>query len=87
MKAAVIGVGDKLPSGVSVKVHATTQREQSGLVIPYDAVYFSAGDAYVYCVENGKLVKTPIQFDWGGRLLKSSGGVQRFVRSGRKPDD
>ena len=27
------------------------------------------------------------QFDWGGRLLKSSGGVQRFVRSGRKPDD
>ena len=21
------------------------------------------------------------QFDWGGRLLKSSGGVQRFVRS------
>lgn len=60
VKASVIGVGDKLPSGVSVKVHATTQREQSGLVIPYDAVYFSAGDAYVYCVENGKLVKTPI---------------------------
>ena len=60
VKATVIGVGDKLPSGVSVKVHATTQREQSGLVIPYDAVYFSAGDAYVYCVENGKLVKTPI---------------------------
>ena len=60
VKAAVIGAGDKLPSGVSVKVHATTQREQSGLVIPYDAVYFSAGDAYVYCVENGKLVKTPI---------------------------
>ena len=27
------------------------------------------------------------QFDWGGRLLKSSGGVQRFVRSGRKPDE
>ncbi|SCH60444.1 Efflux pump periplasmic linker BepF [uncultured Clostridium sp.] len=60
VKASVIGVGDKLPSGVSVKVYATTQREQSGLVIPYDAVYFSAGDAYVYCVENGKLVKTPI---------------------------
>ena len=60
VKASVIGAGDKLPSGVSVKVHATTQREQRGLVIPYDAVYFSAGDAYVYCVENGKLVKTPI---------------------------
>lgn len=60
VKASIAGASDKLPSGVSVKVHATTQREQSGLVIPYDSVYFSAGDAYVYCVENGKLVKTPI---------------------------
>ena len=60
VKASVIGAGDKLPSGVSVKVHATTQREESSLVIPYDAIYFSAGSAYVYCVEDGKLVKTPI---------------------------
>ena len=60
VKATVIGAGDKLPSGVSVKVHATTQMEESSLVIPYDAIYFSAGSAYVYCVEDGKLVKTPI---------------------------
>ena len=25
------------------------------------------------------------QFDWGGRLLKSSGGVQRLAQDGRKP--
>ena len=25
------------------------------------------------------------QFDWGGRLLKSNGGVQRFAQTGRKP--
>ena len=25
------------------------------------------------------------QFDWGGRLRKSNGGVQRFPQSGRKP--
>ena len=25
------------------------------------------------------------QFDWGGRLLKSSGGVQRLAHPGRKP--
>ena len=25
------------------------------------------------------------QFDWGGRLLKSNGGVQRFAQNGRKP--
>ena len=24
------------------------------------------------------------QFDWGGRLLKSNGGVQRFPQAGRK---
>ena len=60
IKATIPGVGDKLPSGVSVKVHATTQREEGDLIIPYDAVYFSAGDAYVYCVEDGKLVKTQV---------------------------
>lgn len=60
IKATIPGVSDKLPSGVSVKVHATTQREEGDLIIPYDAVYFSAGDAYVYCVEDGKLVKTPV---------------------------
>ena len=60
IKATIPGGSDKLPSGVSVKVHATTQREEGDLIIPYDAVYFSAGDAYVYCVENGKLVKTQV---------------------------
>ena len=25
------------------------------------------------------------QFDWGGRLRKSNGGVQRFPRDGWKP--
>lgn len=60
IKATIPGGSDKLPSGVSVKVHATTQREEGDLIIPYDAVYFSAGDAYVYCVEDGKLVKTQV---------------------------
>ena len=27
------------------------------------------------------------QFDWGGRLPKSNGGVQRFPQAGRKPAD
>lgn len=60
IKAAITNAGDSLPNGVSVKVYATTQREQSDLIIPYDSVYFSAGEAYVYCVEDNKLVKTPV---------------------------
>ena len=27
------------------------------------------------------------QFDWGGRLLKSNGGAQRFPQVGQKPTD
>ena len=25
------------------------------------------------------------QFDWGGRLLKSNGGAQRYPQNGQKP--
>ncbi len=60
VKAAVTGAGDSLPNGVSVKVSATTERETGKLLIPYDAIYFTAGNAHVYCVENGKVVKTEV---------------------------
>lgn len=67
VKAAVTGAGvndedgkPALPNGVSVKVYAVTEREQGKLIVPYDAVYFSAGSAYVYCVENGTIVKTDV---------------------------
>ena len=36
--------------------------------------------------ETGRGTLSGGQFDWGGRLLKSSGGVQRLAQSGRKPD-
>jgi RND family efflux transporter MFP subunit len=60
IEATVTGAGDSLPNGVSVKVHATTQKENDKLIVPYDALYFSAGDAYVYCVEDNVIVKTPV---------------------------
>jgi len=60
VKATVTGAGASLPNGVSVKVYATTQRESEKLVVPYDSVYFSAGNAYVYCVENNQIVKTDV---------------------------
>lgn len=63
VKASIAGAGvgeQALPNGVSVKVYATTQKEDSKLIIPYDSVYFSAGDAYVYCVENGQVVRKEI---------------------------
>lgn len=60
IKATVAGAGDNLPNGVSVKVYATTQKEAGKLVIPYDTIYFEAGDAYVYCVEDDVIVKKPV---------------------------
>jgi hypothetical protein len=35
-------------------------------------------------LEAGHLTVSGGQFDWGGRLLKSNGGVQRFPQAGRK---
>ena len=36
-------------------------------------------------LESGHETLSVGQFDWGGRLLKSNGGVQRFAQNGRKP--
>ena len=63
VKASIAGAGvgeQALPNGVSVKVYATTQKEDSKLIIPYDSVYSSAGDAYVYCVENGQVIRKEV---------------------------
>lgn len=60
VKASVSGASDKIPNGVTVKVYATTHEEENKLIIPYDALYFSAGSAYVYCVEDGTIVRTSV---------------------------
>lgn len=63
VKASIAGAGvgeNALPNGVSVKVYAITEKEDSSLIIPYDSIYFSAGDAYVYCVENGVVVRKEV---------------------------
>lgn len=35
--------------------------------------------------ETGRGTMLGGQFDWGGRLLKGNGGVQRLAQYGRKP--
>lgn len=60
VKATISGAGDKLPNGVSVKVSATTEKEDGNTLVSFDALYFSGGDAYVYCVVDNKLVRTSV---------------------------
>ena len=37
-----------------------------------------------FALETGKRTVSDGQFDWGGRLLKSNGGAQRFPQDGWK---
>ena len=37
------------------------------------------------CLEAGMGTTVGRRFDWGGRLLKSNGGAQRFPQHGWKP--
>ena len=45
---------------------------------PYDAGILTCGH------EAGRGTMSGGQFDWGGRLQKSNGGVQRLAQHGRK---
>ncbi len=57
---ASLGQTDDLSTGVSVKVRAESQKSSDVLKVPYDALYFKNGKAYVYCVADGKAVMTEV---------------------------
>lgn len=61
IKGTVNATGAELASGVTVKIKADTHHENGALLIPYDAVYYDEGEAYVYCVEDGKAVRTNVE--------------------------
>lgn len=56
---ANLAEGTSLMSGVSVKITASTAKAQ-GLLIPQGAIYYDAGQGYVYAYENGKAVRHDI---------------------------
>ena len=62
------GVDNSLPGGLEPSV-----RDHSG-----------GARILMVLLETGHLTVSGGQFDWGGRLLNSNGGVQRFPQAGRK---
>lgn len=48
-------------TGSNVKIFADTEKAESGLIIPIDAVYYDEGAPYVYILENGIARKTVIE--------------------------
>ena len=61
IKGNVKASGNQLLTGTSVKITADTYQAEEGLLIPYDAVYYEDGQAYVYVAQEGKAVKTLIE--------------------------
>lgn len=61
IKASVEADGNTLLTGSSVKVTADTYRAEDVFLLPYDAVYYAGGQAYVYVAENGLVVRKNVE--------------------------
>ncbi|MCD8036171.1 MAG: efflux RND transporter periplasmic adaptor subunit [Clostridiales bacterium] len=57
---AVIEDADELPDGLSVEISTKSHEANNVCIIPCDALYFNGGDSYVYVIEDGVAVKTPV---------------------------
>lgn len=61
VKAQLAEGADSLIAGTSVKLTLATQSADNVLTIPVDSVYYENQKAFVYCMEDGKAVKTQIE--------------------------
>ena len=56
----------------------------AGKVEPFLRDHSGRAKILIVILESGYLTVSGGQFDWGGHLPKSNGGVQRFPQAGRK---
>ena len=61
IKAQLTSGADELIAGTSVKLTLATQKAENVMTIPVDSVYYESQKAFVYCMEDGKAVKTQIE--------------------------
>lgn len=60
IKAVTDVGGDRLSSGSAVKLTVDTFRAENAILLPYDAVHFESEQAYVFVIQDGKAVRTPV---------------------------
>lgn len=60
VKAITETDGTKLAAGTSVKLTVDTFRADDAVLIPYDAIHFESGQAYVFVIQDQKAVRTPV---------------------------
>jgi len=58
---ASVDSGDALPTGSSVSLYVTSDRQENVMTLPVDAVYYSGGDAFLYTYDNGTVHRTPVE--------------------------
>lgn len=58
---AVVNGDNDLLSGTSVTVKVDSYRDDGGVVVPYDSVYYSSGEPFVYVAKDGKAVKRDVK--------------------------
>lgn len=61
IKAQLTNGANELIAGTSVKLTLATQSADNVMTIPVDSVYYESQKAFVYCMEDGKAVKTQIE--------------------------
>lgn len=60
VKAVTEAGGDQLAGGSAVKLSVDTFRTDDAVLVPYDAVHFESGQAYVFEIVDGAAVRTPV---------------------------
>ena len=53
--------GDALPTGSSVQLKVTSDKQENVMTLPVDTVYYSGGDAYLYLYEDGTVRQVPVE--------------------------
>lgn len=58
---ASVDNADTLPTGSTVSLYVTSDREENVMTLPVDAIYYSGGDAYVYLYDNGTVHRVAVE--------------------------
>lgn len=58
---ASLDKADALPTGAMVKLYVTSEESHKVLTIPTDAIYYQAGESYVYTLVDGVVHETPVE--------------------------
>ncbi|MBO5094219.1 MAG: efflux RND transporter periplasmic adaptor subunit [Lachnospiraceae bacterium] len=60
-EASVAVEPDGLKAGMTIKITLVSDSADNAMLVPLNAVYYENENAYVYCIKDGKAVKTLVQ--------------------------